>query len=114
MEKMIPTPPCLAHQMAHKARQLCMISQCKEKQWQEEGRHMFIYHFYDQQQGFKKPHTFMQVQSIIEHIKQQFQSAHDWAAHTGQGIEEDDPDSFHAAVEKRCQYYFDLMYIFSD
>ena len=28
-----------------------MISQHKEKQWQEEGRHMFIYCFYDYQQG---------------------------------------------------------------
>ena len=34
--------------------------------------------------------------------------------HTGQGIKEDDPDSFHAAVKKRGQYYFDLLEIFSD
>ena len=37
--------------MAHKTRQLQTILQCKEKQWQEEGRHMFIYCFYDQQEG---------------------------------------------------------------
>ena len=48
MEKMIPaTPwPC-----SSKTRQLQMISWHKEKQWQEEGIHMFIYHYYDQQQG---------------------------------------------------------------
>ena len=54
------------------------------------------------------------MQSKIEHIEQEFWSAHDWAVHTGQGIKEDDPDSFHAAVEKRCQYYFDLLDILSD
>ena len=64
--------------------------------------------------GVRKPYTCKQVQSKIEHIEQQFQSAHDWAAHTGQGIEEDDPDSFCADVEKRCQYYSDLLEIFSD
>ena len=36
--------------MAHKTRQLQMILACKEKWQQEEGRYMFIYHFYDQQQ----------------------------------------------------------------
>ena len=64
--------------------------------------------------GVRQPCTCKQVQSRIEHIEQQFQSAHDWATHTGQGIEEDDPNSFHAAVEKRCQYYSDLLDIFSD
>ena len=91
-----------------------MISWNKEKWWQEEGRHMFIYCFYDQQQGLRKPHTCKQVQLNIEHIEQEFQSAHNWATHTGQGIEEDDPNSFCAEVEKRCQYYFDLLDIFSD
>ena len=62
----------------------------------------------------RKSHTCKQVQSKLEHIEQQFQSAYDWATNTGQGIEEDDPDSFCAAVEKRCQYYFDLLDIFSD
>ena len=33
-----------------------MILQHKEKWWQEEGRHMFIYHFYDQQQGEETTH----------------------------------------------------------
>ena len=33
---------------------------------------------------------------------------------TGQGIQEDDPDDFCATVEKRCQFYFDLLDIFSD
>ena len=37
--------------MAHKTRQLQMIVQHNEKQWLEEGRHMLIYHYYDQQQG---------------------------------------------------------------
>ena len=64
--------------------------------------------------GVRKTCSCKQVQSKLKHIKQQFQSAHDWATHTGQGIEEDDPDSFHAAVEKGCQYYFDLLDIFSD
>ena len=27
-----------------------MISWSKEKQWQEEGRHMFVFCFYDQQE----------------------------------------------------------------
>ena len=36
--------------MAHKTRQLQMIWH-KEKRWQEEGRSMFIYCLYDQQQG---------------------------------------------------------------
>ena len=54
------------------------------------------------------------MQSKIEHIEQQFQSAHDWATHTSQGIEEDDPNSLCAAVEERCQYYFDLLELFSD
>ena len=49
--------------------------------------------------GVRKPHTCKQVQLKIEHIEQQFQSAHNWATHTGQGIEEDDPDSFCATVE---------------
>ena len=53
--------------------------------------------------GMRKPCTCKQVQSKMEHIEQQFQSAHGSATHTGQGIEEDDPDRFHAAVEKRCQ-----------
>ena len=61
-----------------------------------------------------KPCTCKQVQSKIEHIEQQFQSAHSWATHTGQGLEEDDPNSFHGAVEERCQYYFDILEIFSD
>ena len=39
---------------------------------------------------------------------------HDWATHTGHGTEEDDPNSFHAAVEKRCQYHYDLLDIVSD
>ena len=60
--------------------------------------------------GVRKPCTCKQGQSKIEHIEQQFQSAHDWATHTGQGIEGDDPNSFHAAVEKS----FDLLDIFSD
>ena len=63
--------------------------------------------------GVRKPCTCKKVLSKIEHVEQQFQSAHNWATHTGQGIE-DDPDSFHAAVEKRCQYYFDLLETFSD
>ena len=32
----------------------------------------------------------------------------------GYGIEEDDPNRFCAAVKKRCQYYSDLLEIFSD
>ena len=64
--------------------------------------------------GVRKPCTCKQLQSKIKHIEQQFQSAHDCATHTGQGIEEDDPISFHSAVEKRYQYYFDIMEIFSD
>ena len=51
--------------------------------------------------GVRELCTCKQVQSRIEHIEQQFQSAHNWATHTGQGIEEYNPDSFHAAVEKR-------------
>ena len=47
--------------------------------------------------GVRKPCTCKQVQSKIEHIEQQFQSAHNWATHTGQGIEQDDLNSFHAA-----------------
>ena len=91
-----------------------MISQFKEKLWQEEGRNMFIYHTIINCKGVRKPHTCKQVQLKIEHIEQKFWSAHNWASHTGQGIEEDDPSSFCAAVEKRCQYYFDLLEIFSD
>ena len=53
--------------------------------------------------GVRKPCTCKQVQLKIEHLEQQFWSAHDWATHTGQGIGEDDHDSLHAAVEKRCQ-----------
>ena len=64
--------------------------------------------------GMRRPHTCKHVQLKIEHIEQQFQSAHNWATYTDQGIEEDDPNSFHAALEKRCQYYFDLWEIFSD
>ena len=64
--------------------------------------------------GVRKPHSCKQVQSKIEHIEQQFHSAHDWATHTGQGIQEDDPNGFCAALEKRFQYYFDLLEIFSD
>ena len=52
--------------------------------------------------------TCKHVQSKIEHTEQPFQSAH-----TGQGIKEDDPKSFHAVVEKICQYYFDLLDISS-
>ena len=64
--------------------------------------------------GVRKPHTYKQVQLKIEHIEQQFQCAHKWTTHNGQGIEEDDPNSFHAAGENRCQYYFDLLEIFFD
>ena len=64
--------------------------------------------------GVRKPHTCKQVQSKPEHIEQQFWSAHDCATHTGQGIEEDDPDSICTAVEKRCHYYFDLLDVLSD
>ena len=64
--------------------------------------------------GVRKPHTCKQGQSKIEHVEQQFSSAHDLTTHTGQGIEEDDPNSFYAAVGKRCLYYFDLLEILSD
>ena len=37
--------------MAHKTRQLQTISWHKEEWQQEEGRHMFIYCYYDQRQG---------------------------------------------------------------
>ena len=37
----------------------------------------------------RKPCTCKQVHSKIGHIEQQFQSGHDWAIHTGQGIKED-------------------------
>ena len=50
----------------------------------------------------------------MEHIEQTFQSVNDWATHTGQGIQEDNTDNFCAAVEKKSQYYFDLLDIFYD
>ena len=64
--------------------------------------------------GVRKPQSSKQVQLKIEHTEQMFQSVHDWATHTSQGIQEDDPSNFHAAVEKRCQFYFNLLDIFSD
>ena len=54
------------------------------------------------------------MQSKIEYKGQQFQSPHNWATHIGQGIEEDNPNSLCAAVEKRYQCHFDLLDIFSD
>ena len=39
----------------------------------------------------RKPWTSKQVQSKIEHKEQMFQSVHDRATHTGQGIQEDNP-----------------------
>ena len=61
-----------------------------------------------------KPQTSKQVQLKREHIELMFQSVHDWGTHAGQGIQEDDPDNFCAAVEKRCQFYFELLDIFSN
>ena len=58
--------------------------------------------------GVRKPWTSKQVQSNIECIVLMFWSVQDWGTHTGQGIQEDNPDNFCAAVEKRCQFYFDL------
>ena len=103
-----------AHQMAHETRQLQKILWCKENGGNKKTDICLSIASMINRKGVRKPQSSKQVQLKIEPIEQTFWSAHDWATHTSQGIEEDNPDSFHATVEKRCQYYFDLLDIFAD
>ena len=56
-----------------------------------------------------------QVMNKIAHIEKAFRAAHDFAnSETGQGLKETDEGQFDDAVEKKCQYYFDLLEVFGD
>ena len=115
MEKQQTPWPCSSNGSQNKATTKDFVMP-REMTVRRRKTYVCIYCFHDQQEGqgggggggVRKPCTCKQVQLKTEDIEQMFQSVQ-WDTHTGQGIEEDDPNSFCVAVEKRCQNYFDLL-----
>ena len=65
--------------------------------------------------GVKVPRTSKQVLSKIQYTEDCWKKAYDFSnTETGQGLKEDDPDSFREAVLAICEQYFDLFPVMQD